>query len=39
VFLARYYSSDQMNENEMSWACGTYWAGGGGCIQGFGEET
>ena len=36
--LAKYYLSDQINENEIGVARGTC-GGEEGCIQGFGRET
>jgi hypothetical protein len=36
--LTRYYLDDQIKNNEMGGACGTY-GGQERCIQGFGEET
>ena len=38
VFLSKYNSGDQIKEDEMGGACGTY-GGDEKCIQGFGEEA
>ena len=38
VLLNQYFSSDQIEKNEMGWACSTY-RGEDRCVQGFGGET
>jgi len=38
VFLSKYNSGDQIKEDEMGGACGTY-GGDEKCVQGFGEEA
>ena len=38
VLLTKYYSGDQIKENEIGGACGTY-RGEKGRVQGFGVET
>jgi hypothetical protein len=38
VLLSKYYSGNQIKEDEMGGACGTY-GGDEKCIQGFGEES
>jgi len=36
LLFIKYYSSDQINKNEVGWTCSMFWAR---CMQGFGADT